>query len=47
MTSLRKTVMGYITVLLIIVGIAAATTSYYFVKWRSTVSGTTRYRRSR
>ncbi|QUS41573.1 two-component sensor histidine kinase [Tardiphaga alba] len=33
MTSLRKTVMGYVTGLLIFVGVAAAVTSYYFVKY--------------
>jgi two-component system, OmpR family, sensor kinase len=32
MTSLRKTVMIYVTVLLVAVGIAAATTSYFLVK---------------
>jgi two-component system, OmpR family, sensor kinase len=32
MTSLRKTVMEYVTILLIVVGFAAATTSYYVVK---------------
>jgi two-component system OmpR family sensor kinase len=33
MTSLRKTVMTYVTGLLILVGVAAAITSYYFVKY--------------
>jgi two-component system OmpR family sensor kinase len=32
MTSLRKTVMAYVTVLLLVVGIAAAVTSYLFVR---------------
>ncbi len=33
MTSLRKTVMNYVTGLLIAIGVAAAVTSYYFVKY--------------
>lgn len=33
MTSLRKTVMNYVTGLLIVIGVAAAVTSYYFVKY--------------
>jgi two-component system OmpR family sensor kinase len=32
MTSLRRTVMTYVTALLLLVGVAAAITSYYFVK---------------
>lgn len=33
MTSLRKTVMNHVTGLLIVIGVAAAVTSYYFVKY--------------
>jgi two-component system OmpR family sensor kinase len=33
MTSLRKTVMNYVTGLLVVIGVAAAITSYHFVKY--------------
>jgi two-component system OmpR family sensor kinase len=33
MTSLRKTVMSYVTGLLVLIGVAASVTSYYFVKY--------------